>query len=1128
MPNKIGIFVDINSIGWTLIDQETKSIIAMGTHVFQPGSENFGMGRREISKKFNKRIYRLRRVRYARIRVRKIHLLKILIENKMCPLSLEELNEWAKNKKVPKQNFQQWMSLDPYELRAKAVYEKISLFELGRILYQISTHRGYRYGERNSKLLESVLKEGSPEEGKIGFSEMMRITRNETLGAYLNSIKPIQGKSYTNSNSRIRNRVCTIQMYFKELHAIWKVQQNFFHSLNSDLRNSLIGSPNDVDPSGALFYQRALKSQKHKVGNCIYEPNKTRACVSSFEYQEVEAYKLINSIELSGYPLNPLQRSKVLGYFLTHYRFKFIDIKRLLYLEDSQEFNYKDEEGFKGSFIHSELSKSKFFGKGWFQIEEKIRQDIWHALYFFNSSHRLHTYAYEKLGFSEHSSYSFSKIRIDKNYAPISKKACNNILFFLRRGIPYDLSVVLGGVKNALRKKWNDFSEEQINEVIFIVEDTHLQSPSSSFMTHLKENLEMQGYGGLEESKLYVGSTKRVNQSETLKKLPTDNKSNKQIFELKNTILIKSTFELRKLINKIIDIYGPLDEISCELSVDVKVSRTQRFLHRLDQKRTQNNRDRFIQILGKHKENIIPANLLKYELWEECKGTCPYTGIEIQLDKLWTDEVVISYINPWSHSLNDSIFNKTLCFSFFYELLKERSPNQYYNEEDPSSWEMVKKRAAKLFSSTNYHPASYSKFKKFIKKYNHRNLGISQFNDSNYLSRSMHSFLSQISENVNVSPGNTTSHLINEWLLISILDKNDIEKDLRYSAIKSYVNAIKTSDHIIELSKRNKYFRKTNKSKFPIPATDYLTHLEYHINSILVSHKKDARVISKSNRVLDHKGEKVLSKRWAVRGMLHKETLFGKRTPPNMHEGLHVRKPLKLIKAVNQIDKIVDPIIRKLVREAVKKKSNGGSQIPSNAFFRTNSNGSITPLLFLQNKKGGDPVPIKKVRIRELYTTNVNVKKGLNQHVLPRNNHHVLVYMDREGVYREDVVSFWKAIKRKKNNEPIVQLPDPENDRLISTMRINDMFLLGTENLEEDLSLESRSYLKNHLYRVQKLSSKFYEFRLAYKQASAHTDAPEYIRINNFGKKKTGWKTFDPVKVEVNIIGQIIRKNEKI
>lgn len=78
------------------------------------------------------------------------------------------------------------------------------------------------------------------------------------------------------------------------------------------------------------------------------------------------------------------------------------------------------------------------------------------------------------------------------------------------------------------------------------------------------------------------------------------------------------------------------------------------------------------------------------------------------------------------------------------------------------------------------------------------------------------------------------------------------------------------------------------------------------------------------------------------------------------------------------------------------------------------------------------------------------------------------------------------------------------------------------------MNLESRSYLKSHLYRIQKLSSKFYEFRLAYKQASSSTDTPEYIRVNNFGERKTGWNTYNPVKVEVDVIGQIKRKIEKI
>ena len=50
---------------------------------------------------------------------------------------------------------------------------------------------------------------------------------------------------------------------------------------------------------------------------------------------------------------------------------------------------------------------------------------------------------------------------------------------------------------------------------------------------------------------------------------------------------------------------------------------------------------------------------------------------------------------------------------------------------------------------------------------------------------------------------------------------------------------------------------------------------------------------------------------------------------------------------------------------------------------------------------------------------------------------------------------------------------------------------------------------------------------MAYKQASPRTDAPEYIHVNNFGERKTGWNTYNPVKVEVDVIGQIKRKIEK-
>lgn len=39
-------------------------------------------------------------------------------------------------------------------------------------------------------------------------------------------------------------------------------------------------------------------------------------------------------------------------------------------------------------------------------------------------------------------------------------------------------------------------------------------------------------------------------------------------------------------------------------------------------------------------------------------------------------------------------------------------------------------------------------------------------------------------------------------------------------------------------------------------------------------------------------------------------------------------------------------------------------------------------------------------------------------------------------------------------------------------------------------------------------------------------EAPNYIRINNFGHRKKGWHTYNPIKISMNSIGDITFENE--
>ena len=89
----------------------------------------------------------------------------------------------------------------------------------------------------------------------------------------------------------------------------------------------------------------------------------------------------------------------------------------------------------------------------------------------------------------------------------------------------------------------------------------------------------------------------------------------------------------------------------------------------------------------------------------------------------------------------------------------------------------------------------------------------------------------------------------------------------------------------------------------------------------------------------------------------------------------------------------------------------------------------------------------------------------------------MLIYKDFDGNLKENIVTFWTAVERKRQKLPVFQLPE-DGKEIVTTLQINDMFLLGLNEDEIDWEQPNGSILKKHLYRVQKLSSKFFEFRL--------------------------------------------------
>jgi CRISPR-associated endonuclease Csn1 len=1124
MAKILGLDLGTNSIGWALIDDKLNKIIGIGSRIFPMGVENLGDGDNEMSKNASRTGARGVRRQFFRRRLRKKVLLKALSENNMCPMDANDFEYWKKTKLFPSEKLATWFALNPYELRQKALNEKLSLEEIGRIFYHLIQRRGFLSNSRKGGSDDGAIFKGNAKEGKIGIDDTLESIEGKTLGSYLYEIYPKENKPFQDGLERIRNRYTTRKMYIDEFELIWDKQAQFHSVLNHDLKTKFGGRKQDnYDADGILFYQRPLRSQKHLVGNCSFESTKTKCPISAIPVEMFRIWQWVNTVEYNGNKISHTEKEKLIEQLLLSDKIEFKKLRKAIEKESAEfKFNYKDDDKIVGTYTISNLSNKKFFGKKWFEFSEKEQEDIWHVLYFFDSKSNLKEYAIKNWNFTEEQAIAISKFNVKDGYASLSRKAIANILPFMQQGYTYDVAVVMGGIKNTFGDKWqNDISENNQKQLDLIdnVYDIVRSKISGGFIDTIKDFLRKDfNFDDKQLKKLYHHSA-TIDVETLLEKLPVNKEADKEIQAIRNPIVITALFELRKLVNELIEEHGQLDEIKVEMARDLKISKSQRNKIRRDQKRLERENDRIKSEVEKY-ARVSHDNILKFKLWEECKQTCPYTGVAIPVAKLFTGEVQIEHIHPWSRSLNDSFNNKTLCYADENRRKGDKTPFEFYGN-DELDWGARKERALKLFSDTKEYPNAYQKFKRFVQQKFDDDFSSRQLNDTRFISKEASSYLKQVCKKVNVSPGQMTANLRQKWGLNTVLNDENAKtrEDHRHHAIDALVMACSKTSYLQELSKWNRYNRNYDLKDFPMPWETFRFDAEKAVDKILVSHKRISNDITIRYTKVEKNGKTHINKGVAARGQLHKETVFGKRNF-NGEEAFHVRKAIDSLATEKQLEKVVDEAIKKLIYKRIHEI--GGfvkGTIPANTFFIVDENGVKQPQIFLPNKNGA-PVPILKIRMKENIGGAEKLKDNVNQWVNPRNNHHVLIYKDEKGNLKEEVVTFWTVVERKSKGFPAYQLP-PEGKEIVTTLHINDMFLLGLN--EDEINWENPDYdvLKEHLYRVQKLSSKFYEFRLNTEASIKQSFLPFYRRITGYGEGIGGWLTHNPLKVKISVSGKI-------
>ncbi|HOV92421.1 MAG TPA: HNH endonuclease domain-containing protein [Candidatus Kapabacteria bacterium] len=786
----------------------------------------------------------------------------------------------------------------------------------------------------------------------------------------------------------------------------------------------------------------------------------------------------------------------------------------------------------------------------------------------------------EKRYFPEDPKYNFyyddNRIELLKKYyhregyGSLSLKAIKNILPFLKKGYMYHIAVLLGGIRNAFGDDYKNLTQDDINKIEKFVNDVASQHHKEKELTEIISNWLIENYHIQPQqlAKLYH-HTLENKELDIVERLPqfTEN--------IRNPKVERALHEVRRLINSLIDKYGKPDKIVIEIANEIYLTKKQIINsikhysggklskemeeyptwklsailkkkiqeYQLQNKKVNNEARNYLSNFA-GVANPTREMLQKYQLFVEMLDksdknsnsmkvtVCPYTGKKITLENLFADGIVdIEHIIPYSRSLNDSLANKTLCYADFNRNLKKNSTSyEYFTKYEPNKWKEVKQRAEKLLPK--------DKYKRFISENvpDADTFASNKLNDTRYISRIVADYVKQLHCEVQVVAGTITATVRKFWGLNTIL--NELNKNLysdeeeskisdeknredhRHHAVDAMVLCLITKSIIQRLSTlKSDDDIGTGSKKLEYPWPNFKNDVRKQVENILISLKqKDKIAVWKHQKIFD-KGKVHRVTTFTPKGKLHDETFYGyHQHPKTKKKGFVHRIPIENINKMSQVEKIMDKSIRDKIIKYLSSNNlcKNGKEIEKGAFLDKTGDGELRYKVYLKNHRG-QYVPIKKVRIFEESENNRAILKEKNKWVSPGSNHHAEIYKYQEGKYYQKLVSFWEAVDRVKNKQPVYgNLQNP--DKYICSIKKNDIFLL---NYPEDLDYSNKKLLSKYLYRVQKISfngkleAPYYTFR------ALNASTLKYEKQELRTQSMQAFISLNPKRVFINHLGEI-------
>lgn len=1078
-------------------------------------------------------------------------------------------------------------TFETYKLRSKAVSEEISLEELAKVLLMINKKRGYKSGKDNnnegeenntSEYLSSI----------IGRSKILT-DKHLTVGQYLMEMlneHPLKGiknqifyrQDYEDEFERIWKK--QIQYHPELTRHLKKEIKNriiFFQRPIESKKNEL----------GFCEFE-SKQIEVEKGGRIQTVTTGSRVCpVSSPLFQEFRMWQRLNDVLVTNLrlfekrPLLQEEKEKLAQELSVRKILKKNDVLKLLFGKDrkSYDLNFNELIGndTQARLVEAYLSIVEQSGHDKCDIKKNnalkiykninevfsalnFRTDVidgsivedgeiykqpfyqlWHLVYSFpgdnsrTGKESLVRHIKDFFNFnSDEYANRIAEIKFADGYGRLSAKAIQKILPKLKEGYSFSKACELVGYKHSERSRTN------------IEKDTR---PLQKYMDFIPHN------------------------------------SLRNPFVEK--ILNQMVLLVNSLIDEYSPVYGTFDEIRIEMARELRNgadARAKMFKEmessRIEKEKCEKELKEKLKEEGYSLTYVSDNDILKYRLYKELEMNgykTLYSGeyvrlVDLIINRVFDKEHIIPKAKSPSNSFsvltierNDINLEKGDLTAFDYMSKKGENALQQYV----------------LTINDLYEKGAFSKAKRdnllrtsseIPNEPLNRDLGLTQ-----YISRKAIEMLESITRKVNPTTGSVTKRLREDWQLVNVLQELVWDKYEKMNLIDYFTDKdgksvsrikksvwTKRSDHrnhamdaiTIAFTKpvfiqylnslnaqgdervrlfhlRNKYLHKDDKGNWrfnpPMPLNELRQEVKKQLESILVFHQSSQRLVVPNATITKYKNGEIKKVQLTPRGKLHADTFYGslKIYDSNSQSIQYIYTKRVVVDENLNVNNVVNERVKEILKKRLEQNNGEAkkafSNLDENPIWFNEEKGICIKRVVVKATDVKDPIPLHKKRDRK---GQIVSNHNNTDFVKPDNNHHAAIYVNAKGELKEDVVTFYDAVRRANRHLPVIDKNAFVKDgwSFLYSIQKNEFFIFpdvesGFNPLEIDLMKQDNfALISPHLYKVQKISSLNYLLRV-------HTDTssktPNELKDITWKSLRSLKGFIGSVKVKINHLGRI-------